>query len=522
MLILRIKQAECALADGRLEEAAEIIQSREVREHRRGQELAGQVARALVARAKRHLETGQLNLASADCDRAARVAGSLPAIAEIRAAVIEEMLKQKQAKAAAAQAAAAVQRQIERGQLSIGQRLLDEIQEPDAQAAALARDLAARRVVIDEVVEKVAGALKEEDWEGAIKELLAAREARVSDSRLRELTARTARLVATQAQTAIEAGRLDRASMLLKRLAKIEDGSVESEGVRRTLGQCQAALAELQAGRPREAERIMRRLAAVLPDAGWVSAALKHLQQACAATDELVAGPLGLLDDGSPAEAATMLPEQSEHVDRRMEPKAVIPLEAPGAVGSRFVVQVDGVGSFLVWRERRVTLGALSSTPAPDVAFLTDAQTPPLVIERIEDDYFLELPLAGGECGRRGSLLTNGQRITVTPRCRMTFRLPSAASGTAVLELNSARLGRADIRHVVLMDRELIIGAGADAHIRADEMTERAVLHVKDGQLCCQTKDEIRIEEQPASRGCAIPMGRHIRVGTVTFVVTRG
>ena len=48
MLILRIKQAEHALADGRLDEAYDIVAAREkdLRGNRGGQELAGELARA--------------------------------------------------------------------------------------------------------------------------------------------------------------------------------------------------------------------------------------------------------------------------------------------------------------------------------------------------------------------------------------------------------------------------------------------------------------------------------------------
>ena len=78
------------------------------------------------------------------------------------------------------------------------------------------------------------------------------------------------------------------------------------------------------------------------------------------------------------------------------------------------------------------------------------------------------------------------------------------------------------IRALVLLDRELILGPGPSAHIRADELPEPAVLHLKDGRLYCQTKNEISIEDQPADRNSPIPIGRHVRVGAVTFVVTRG
>jgi hypothetical protein len=516
VLILRIKQAECALADGRLEEAFDLIQAKDLREHRRGQDLAGQLARALVQRARQHLGAGQLTLASTDCDKAARLAGNLPDVAEIRAAVISSMLEKQQTQHVQTLALAAAHRQIEQGQLSVGQKLLSDIHDGNPQAAALRQDLAARRIMIDAIVEKAAAALQRDDWESAVNELASARGARLSDTRLRELIAQTTRLVTRQTQSAIESGRLDRASLLLTRLARIADGSVDSEQVRQTLDQCRLAFAAVQAGQPRQAEQIMRRLAVVLPSAAWVQSALKYLDQAGDATDQLAAGPLGLLDASPHLQTLAMNPQDPPNIT----PKSVLPLPSSDPLPPRFIIQVDGVGSFLVLRDKRITIGALSSTPTPDVGFLAEAQTPPLVIERVEDDYFVKTPAAVPS--QRPALLTTGQRISISPRCRMTFRLPSPASTTAVLELNSARLPRSDVRHVVLLDRELILGPGPSAHIRADELPEPAVLHLKDGRLYCQTKNEINIEDQPADRNSPIPIGRHVRVGAVTFVVTRG
>ncbi|MCY2951161.1 MAG: hypothetical protein NTU53_04185 [Planctomycetota bacterium] len=520
MLILRIKQAECALADGRLEEAFDLVQAKDLREHRRGQDLAGQLARALVQRARQHLGAGQLTLASTDCDKAARLAGNLPDVAEIRAAVISSMLDKQQAQHLQTLALAAAHRQIEQGQLSVGQKLLSDIQEGNPQAAALRQDLAARRVMIDAIVEKAAAALQRDDWESAVNELASARGARLSDTRLRELIAQTTRLVTRQTQSAIESGRLDRASLLLKRLARIADGSVDSEQVRQTLDQCRLAFAAVQAGQPRQAEQIMRRLAVVLPTAAWVQSALKYLEQAGDATDQLAAGPLGLLDGSPQLRTFAMNPQDAPNAT----PKSVLPLPSSDPLPPKFIIQVDGIGSFLVLRDKRITIGALSSTPTPDVGFLAEAQTPPLVIERVEDDYFVKSPatVPSSASPQRPALLTTGQRIAISTRCRMTFRLPSPASTTAVLELNSARLPRSDVRHIVLLDRELILGPGPSAHIRADELPEPAVLHLKDGRLYCQTKNEISIEDQPADRNSPIPIGRHLRVGAVTFVVTRG
>src|SRR5437764_6767698 len=66
MLILRIRQAQVALADSRLDEAYQLACATDVRTHRRGQTLIGELARALVKRGQEHLEAQRLALALAE------------------------------------------------------------------------------------------------------------------------------------------------------------------------------------------------------------------------------------------------------------------------------------------------------------------------------------------------------------------------------------------------------------------------------------------------------------------------
>src|SRR2546421_7037148 len=98
MLILRIRQGEVALADGRLDEAYQIATRPDVRSHRRGQNLIGDLARALVKRGQEHLEAQRIALTLADCEKASHIAGNLPEVAELREAAAN--LAQQQHRAA--------------------------------------------------------------------------------------------------------------------------------------------------------------------------------------------------------------------------------------------------------------------------------------------------------------------------------------------------------------------------------------------------------------------------------------
>jgi hypothetical protein len=146
-----------------------------------------------------------------------------------------------------------------------------------------------------------------------------------------------------------------------------------------------------------------------------------------------------------------------------------------------------------------------------------------VTIERTEGDYFLRCG-SGVEVNEKmttGTLLADGDKIALSPRCRLRFRLPSAASGSAVLELSTARLPQADVRRVILLDREMIMGPDPAAHVRADHLPARAVLHVRDGRLLCRTDEQLTIDRRPADPAEGIPLDTPVRVGPLGLVVSR-
>lgn len=68
MLPLRIRKAEVALADGRLEEAWQQAIREDVRDHRKGQRLIGRLTKAYEKRARVHLDAGNHAAALTDAE----------------------------------------------------------------------------------------------------------------------------------------------------------------------------------------------------------------------------------------------------------------------------------------------------------------------------------------------------------------------------------------------------------------------------------------------------------------------
>lgn len=189
----------------------------------------------------------------------------------------------------------------------------------------------------------------------------------------------------------------------------------------------------------------------------------------------------------------------------------------------RFMLHVDGIGSYLVARGKAVTIGPASGNQGPDVPLLAESGLATVTIERSEDDYFLrskETVFVDGHATTR-RLLADGDSVALSSRCRVKFSVPNAASTSAVLQLSGTRLPRTDARRVILLDRELIIGPGTASHVRADVLTEPIVLYVRDGQLCCRAKGPVLAGEQAMGSAMGLPMATSIRIGGVSFVVTQ-
>ena len=300
--------------------------------------------------------------------------------------------------------------------------------------------------------------------------------------------------------------------------------------------QCRHAWEHLDRGQSRQAEEIVRRIATLLPGASWPTTVAKQLRQAAELIDELRAGPLGLLAVNAMEQMSTQ-PGHPHHKAPGAAPAASAAIQfarfdrpaaaphngAADAVPSRFVLQVDGAGSFLVVTQPLVTVGPISSPRAPDIGLMADAGTHVATVERVEEDYFLRAASAVLVNGRPcvSKLLASGDELALSPRCQFTFRVPSAASTSAVLDLTGTRYPRADVRRVILLDRELVIGPGPGAHVRIDELTEKVLLHVRDGRLFVQTAEPVLAGERPVAPKTAVALGTHMKAGPVSFVVTK-
>jgi len=522
VLSLRIRQAETALAGGRLDEAYELARARDVRAHRNGQRLIGRLVTALVERGRQHLSAGRVGEAIGDCGKAGILGGNTQEIADLRASAVEAMMAKDRKKQHYAQTVDAARRRVDEGRLSLAEGLIENLPSDGSQTERLLGEVNARRTAADAALLRAEKALASENWADAIAELLEARRQHATGERVTDVSAQLTRAVIEQARTAIEKGRVMLAESLVERLAPLAGDHVEVQELTWVLQQCRQAAQLTPRGELRQASEVLRQLASMFPRSEWLASALESAERASKGLAQLRSGPLTPLltihpDDeqervgieGDPPGASTPTPSGNS---------AVLGASLPG----KFAVQVDGVGSFVVLRQGRITIGTSSTSRPIDLVLMAEPGLPAVMIERVDEDYFLtaEQPVRVNDKPTTRRLLASGDQIALSPRCRLKFAVPSPASTSAVLSLAGTRLPRSDARQVILLDRQMILGPGPSAHIRAEQLSKAAIFHIREGRLLCRAADAVMVDDRPMDERMGIPLSAHVRVGPVSLVIT--
>jgi hypothetical protein len=517
------------MADGRLDEAFSLAQSDEIKQHRRGQQLIGRLARAFTKRGQENLDAERVQAALADCNKAEKLAGNTPDVAKLRSAICSEMeqrrLRERHRSLKVAQARGA----IRAGWLSAGEQILNDADEQNGEAAAVLQQAAVARLQIGEAVQKAQNALQRGDLDGAIDVVLKAGVLGNQNEQVAEMVSMIRSLAVTRIRENIDDGRINLAYSLWQRVSPVANGSSELADLAQILTHCRQAAEHIAAGRPREAVPVLRKIQLTCPSAKWLGPAAQQARQAADLLDELAASPMGLdfTDNGAVNEQSDGARAASRNVEcgTRNEPtpyKMQSETRGDSSLPSKFVLEIDGIGSFFVLREGRVTIGPVSSSARPTVGLMADPSLPVVTIERSEDDYFIRSssPIRVNGVTTTDKLLTDGDRISLSPRAVCKFNLPNPASTTATLSFSSARLGRADVRQVILMDRDVLIGPATGNHVVADFLDETVTLFTQDNRLLCKARETLLVNGQPVSLAAGLPVNKQIKIGQISLVLT--
>ena len=488
MFNLRLRQAETAFAEGRLNEAARLAEQQGVRDHREGQLLLTKIVDAFVERGREHLEAGRLNEAVVDCGEAKKLAGELAAIAEL-ASEIASAKQDDQKKAVRKQRVTAeVDREIVRGELELGEKLLAKFEAAGASVGSVAGQINDQIAVGRERIEAAVVRARREVEAGHTRESVAAilelQKLSPSHPELVDLIDQVTSPVVSQLWFEVEAARLDRVAALIDSVRPLIDFDPELLEVCRAIDSASGVNSLLDKRCFNEAHLQLRKLAPLLGNVAWLNELADRAKQAADLAVEIQSSPLSLLDD-----SGRHIPGNKP--SSRMTGSSGLPAPIRSSnlqsqvLPDRIILQIDGVGSALLVRNPNVLIGASDRADSCDIALTGFPGSRPLTIERKSDSYHLTADntegVAVNERPCQKKKLADGDSVRIGKRCRFEFRRPTTDVPSAVLELTGAKLSRPDIRSVVLFDETLVVGPGSSSHLMARKLDQPLILFVRDG-----------------------------------------
>ncbi len=513
LLKVRLKAAENALRDGRLDEAYRLAISPDLRAHRRGAAVLATLTERFYDRAREHYRADRFVEAMMDLDRSQAGGGMAERIAELRAqvqTVAAEVERNKQSRQARIDAA---RQRVERASLAAGQQILDGASEHDRHAEGLRREIAERADDAATVVEQAEQLIAQGRLAAAADRV---RRAKSIDAHAQAVTRIETELcgkVIDNARSAMVQGRLARASDELACLGSLGRKLPAKRELTDMLTAVRKAAEAVEANHYAEARRQALKLTRLLPNAKWAKAVVGQLKQIEDIRTSLCAGPLAERMSGSTG-------GDKEPTTASLKDTVALPDRAAATAGSlpdRLLLLVDGGGSYLIVRGGRASVGRVACDDPADVPILSDLAERHANITRVDDDYFLfstkDVEVAGRKT--KHQLLRDGDRVVLGRKAKFTFRLPSRRSASAVLNLSDTTKMPHDVRRVVLFDQHATLGQSAGAHVYCRHAGTPLVLFERGGALWIRHKSDGHVDAEAKQ----LRLGQPMEIGGVSLVL---
>ncbi len=536
LLIVRIRAAEKALREGRLDEAFRLAMAADLREHRRGMVVLGALGEKFLERAREHYRADRFSEALADLDRADAGAGKCDddlknQVAELRKFVQTVATETNRNDTSRRRRIDEAVRRIEDGSLAAGRRILEEASAGDG-AAAMVREAAERRhTEVRETIAQAEAAMAAGQFAAAADRV---RRAKAMDAHAVDVIRLESELcgrVISSARAALVEGKLARAESELACLGDVGKALPARREVADVLALTREAVSHLANGRFGEARRCAMSVARMLPEAKWVEATIEQVRQMEELHATLTSGPLSdKVNAGGQSPLYTPPAFARTEVRGSLDETVVVPtpdaakrnakigaVQPPARSAEKLLLLVDGGGSFLLVRSTAASVGRAAADHPADVPIFSDLAERHLNVTRVEDDYFAfatkEIEIAGKKTLHM--LLRNGDRVVLGRKAKFTFRVPSRRSATAVLELSDTTKMPNDVRRVILFDRAAMIGAGPTAHIPCRHAGAPLVLFERNGTFWVRRQEDGHVDTTAKE----LPMGETVEVGGVSMVI---
>jgi len=510
---VRIKAAEDACEQGRLDDAFDIVVSSDVAAQGRLKPLRERIADDYLRKGQDHMMDREFATARRCFARAAQLRPDDRRVGDwiMRAdkAIADDQASSQQRDAALREA----RQRMEAGSLNGAAAALEHAGRNDVEGAALNNEIARRAEKAGRSLASARKAIDDDRLQSAVGHLLEARRLDARHEGLSDIESQLIQKCVRGATNALHEGRIDRAAAHVALLRELGADVAEPCDIDDAVALVHRAATALQRSAYDDADLLLARLATMAPGAAWIAEARDQIQSIDDNRRRLFAGPLGLAvsQPGAPTRPAAPMSDATLPAHPVPPPPPRRHVATPhgdfhdgrpdAGLPRRLLLRIDGVGSFLLIRGDRVSIGRAGPGASADIQLVSDLSERHAEIVRAGEDYFVVsqsgVELAGNATDH--ALMQNGDRIRLSRRVRLTFARPSLKSTAASLDLGEGVRMPSECRRIVLWSGPILMGATRECHIRLGSTLGDFILAERGGRLFFK-----------AMRGDA---GRHIALG---------
>lgn len=513
LLPTRLRAAEKALREGRLDDAHRLATSPDLRDHDRAKKVREQLAERLLERAREHYRADRFTEALADLSKAVAGGVQLDRIEELRQQVNTVAAEVRRQAHSRRERMDAARQRIERGSLDAGRRILEHASQDDRDAAALKKQAERRADELKTLVDQARKHIKQQRWADAAERVRRARRVDAHADAVATVEHELCDRVLGEAGKAFADGRLNRTLQLLADLRGLGAASAKKRELEEWVSLADATAHQVEAGDYGEARERALQLQRLAGKTTWIKETLAQIKQLEEAHVQVSAGPLGERIDavGAARQAAPAVAARPQ-----FDPYETMPIPGRGTEGVRglaapLLLLVDGGGSYLILRGRQFSIGRAAENRTVDVPIVSDLGERHANLMRVDDDYFLfsDRPVEVAGKPTKHQLLRDGDRVVLGRRAKFTFRMPSRRSASAVLDLSESTRMPRDVRRVILLDRHATIGSGATAHVICRHAQPPLLLFERNGSLWLRRKNDGHVDTEAVELtvGAAVELG---------------
>ncbi|MDA1015073.1 MAG: hypothetical protein O3A00_11560 [Planctomycetota bacterium] len=191
---------------------------------------------------------------------------------------------------------------------------------------------------------------------------------------------------------------------------------------------------------------------------------------------------------------------------------------------SRFMLWIDGVGSFLLCVGERVTVGGPRGSnveqPAADIAFLANLSRTHATLVRKSDSLILEAHSTAsvdGRVVRDFESIVAGSSIVLGNSVRMSVSKPSELSMTARLDVQSVHRLEQSVDGILLFAETCLLGPSTDCHVRCPAWPESVLLVRRSNEFYCRSQADLIVGDEIANGMTEMPIGSVVSGQEIRF-----